>query len=382
MKSFLKLASIALLASQCLGQLGQTQTSQLNQNSQSNGMNQSVQGTATQADTNQSGLGQTGQANTSQTGQTTQTTGQTGQNISANAPLAPVFTECKKPGQFVLTFDDGPNINVPSTTKCLDVLKKNGIIGTFFINSNNYVQLDINEQARAVVKRAFDEGHDIGSHTYNHESLFKSLDEGTLELNVDKNNEVIKSIIGLTPIFIRPPEGNGGFTEEYCASHGIPYDPKTETVRKYLGERGMKVIMWNADTQDWNNQGNVQNSLTELAKSVRAPGASPQTNSFITLLHDVHEYSVDVILQETIDFIKKEGYQIVSLAECLGEAPYLEGYNKNTPASAPTPTAILNKNAGQSLGADTEFDLESSSIKIVASMASMVILAIINALLY
>ncbi|OUM68533.1 carbohydrate esterase family 4 protein, partial [Piromyces sp. E2] len=231
-----------------------------------------------------------------------------------------VYTECKKPGQFVLTFDDGPNVG--TTEKALNVLKKNGIIGTFFINSANYVDLLNSPEARNLVKQAFDEGHDIGSHTYQHKDLFIAMDENSMELNVDKNNEVINSIIGHTPVFFRPPLGNGGFTKEYCTSLNIPYDSRTEQVRQYLGDRGMKVIMWNADTQDWNNKGNVQNSINELAKSVNAPGKSPQNSSFITLIHDVHEYSVDVILQQVIDYVKQQGYQIVSLSECIGEPPY------------------------------------------------------------
>lgn len=257
--------------------------------------------------------------------------------------LASVYTECKKPGQFVLTFDDGPQIG--TTSRCLDILKQNGIIGTFFVNSANYVDLPNNLEAQALVKRAYDEGHDIGSHTYQHKDLFLALDENSMEINVDRNNEVIKSIIGHQPVFFRPPLGNGGFTQEYCTSLNIPYDPRTETIRQYLYERDMKVIMWNADTQDWNNKGNVENSLAELGKSVEAK--NPQTSSFITLIHDVHDYSVDVILQRVIDYVKGKGYRFVSLAECIGEAPYIDGYNPNQPNDS-----TINSNATQFLSGD------------------------------
>jgi len=240
------------------------------------------------------------------------------------------------------------------------------------------------------------------------------MDEGSLELNVDKNNEVINSIIGHTPVFFRPPLGNGGFTKEYCESLNIPYDPRTEQVRQYLGERGMKVIMWNADTQDWNNKGNVQNSINELAKSVNAPGKSPQNSSFITLIHDVHEYSVDVILQQVIDYVKQQGYQIVSLSECIGETPYIDGYNPNQPKSTVVSQTISNteqsmnmnannngatnsgatnngainsdtSNAGQtqSLNGNKTIDLESSSIKtIVSSVFTVLLFSLLNALIY
>jgi len=361
MKSFLKLASISLLASQCLGQVYQGQTQgQVAQDQMT--QDQTVQGQTTQ-------------------GQTTQ-----GQTSSNSGTLASVYTECKKPGQFVLTFDDGPQIG--TTLKCLDVLKQNGIIGTFFVNSANYVDLVNGAEARDIVKRAYDEGHDIGSHTFQHKDLFLAMDDGSLEINVDQNNEVIKSIIGRSPVFFRPPLGNGGFTQEYCAQYNIAYDPRTETVRQYLGER-MKVIMWNADTQDWNSKGNVQNAINELSKSVAVAGRNPQTNSFITLLHDVHEYTVDVILQQVIDYVKQQGYQFVSLAECIGEAPYQDGYNPNQPSSPSggntnsMNSTISNSSLNQSLTGNKNIDLESSSIKsFVSSIALVLLFSLINALLY
>jgi len=342
---------------------------------------------------------------------------------------AKVYTECKKPGQFVLTFDDGPKVE--TTPKTLEILKKNGIKATFFINAKNYVDLVNDAAAQKVVKTVFEAGHDIGSHTYEHKDLFQAIAEGSMKLNVDDNNALIKKIIGYTPVFFRPPLGNGGFTKEYCESHGIQYDPRTEDVRKYLGERGMKVIMWNADTQDWGSEGNVQNAINTLALSVSP--RSPKDSSFITLLHDVYPYTVDVILPEVISYIKKQGYKFVSLSECIGEAPYREGSNPHqklgggsvnvsddTSAAEPTDatnvtatntttvastTVIAATNAANLTDAATDvnnlnnlsqqqpqqqpqqtsldIEADSSSMKsMIASLSAVIVLSLINALLY
>lgn len=343
------------------------------------------------------------------------------------AGSAKVFTECKKPGQFVLTFDDGPK--VATTPKALEILKKNGIKATFFINAKNYVDLPNDPEAQKVVKAVFEAGHDIGSHTYEHKDLFQAIAEGSMKLNVDDNNALIKKIIGYTPVFFRPPLGNGGFTKEYCSTHGIQYDPRTEDVRKYLGERGMKIIMWNADTQDWGSEGNVQNAINTLDLSVGPK--SPKDSSFITLLHDVHEYTVNVILQEVIDYIKKKGYKFVSLSECIGEAPYREGRNPhqklgdaNLDISAAEPTEPVNATNTTEVATSTvvaaatnpanvtdatadvsnlnsninqqpqqqqqpspsnldDFEIDSSSMKsMIASLTAVIVLSLINALLY
>ena len=61
-----------------------------------------------------------------------------------------------------LTFDDGPS---QYTSTLLDGLAARGVKVTFFMqgcNAENYPN---------VVKRAYQEGHQIASHTYNHPDL-------------------------------------------------------------------------------------------------------------------------------------------------------------------------------------------------------------------
>lgn len=237
--------------------------------------------------------------------------------------LAPVYTECTQPGKVALTFDDGPNPLVTPTI--LDILKANNIKATFFVNGINYGDLENNQASKDMLIRAYEEGHIIGSHTFYHKDCFLALDDGSLEENIVKLKQTVKSIIGHEPVFFRPPNGSGGFTKEYCTRGGIPYDPRTEQVRAFLGEHQMKIIMWNADTQDWKYRQDFQGSLSEFDKTFKSPGNSPSTSSFISILHDVHQTTAEFILPKLIEHIKAEGYEFVSMSECIGEAPYTDG---------------------------------------------------------
>ncbi|KAG4096960.1 glycoside hydrolase/deacetylase [Neocallimastix lanati (nom. inval.)] len=228
---------------------------------------------------------------------------------------AHVFTECLKPGQFVLTFDDGPN---PDTTPIvLETLKKYDIKATFFINGINYGNLESDPRSIEIVKKTYAEGHDIGSHTYYHKDLFEAIKEGTMEINIDKLTNTINDIIGVKPAFFRPPCGNGGYEEKEPEKIEM-----TERIQKYLGEHGYNVIMWGTDTRDWDYKENVEKVISELNLQLKAPGVSPETNSFITLLHDVHPTTVNIVLPEVIGYIKKLGYTFVPLSECIGVSPY------------------------------------------------------------
>ncbi len=67
------------------------------------------------------------------------------------------------PGKIALTFDDGPDPEW--TPQILDILKAKHVRATFFIIGANA------EANPDLVQRIFDEGHELGNHTYTHPNL-------------------------------------------------------------------------------------------------------------------------------------------------------------------------------------------------------------------
>ena len=68
----------------------------------------------------------------------------------------------------VLTFDDGPDsvddmnpTTSDNTRKVLDVLQQKGVHATFFINTNNYTDVTMDDQAKSYIQRMYREGHEI-----------------------------------------------------------------------------------------------------------------------------------------------------------------------------------------------------------------------------
>lgn len=228
----------------------------------------------------------------------------------ATAQRAQVFTQCQQPGQIALTFDDGPN---PATTPIvLDYLKSKNLHATFFVNGINWSDLEKQPEAAAVLKQIQQAGFDIGSHTYYHKDLFEAIDEGTMEQNVDKMTDKIVELAGVKPAFFRPPCGNGGYPDT------PETQVKNEKVQKYLGASGYSVVMWGADTRDWEFKENIDAEIAELNKDLLKPGASPQTSSFIILMHDVHPTTANLVLPKVVDYVTGLGYKIVPLTECIG----------------------------------------------------------------
>lgn len=96
-----------------------------------------------------------------------------------------------------LTFDDGPN--TITTPQVLDLLEKYDIPASFFLIGNN-----INDSSAEVVKRAFDMGCEINSHSKTH-SFMNQMEAEDIIAEIDFTSDKIEEITGKRPAFFRPP---------------------------------------------------------------------------------------------------------------------------------------------------------------------------------
>ncbi|KAK3844812.1 MAG: carbohydrate esterase family 4 protein [Linnemannia gamsii] len=197
-----------------------------------------------------------------------------------------VITSCRVPGTIALTFDDGP---FAYTNRLLDILKDRGVKATFFVNGHNIGDIYHYDW---VVKRAYREGHQIASHTWSHADL-TSLSYNQINTQMVQLDNALKSIIGVRPIYMRPPFGN-----------------LNSAVTEYLDDHGYKIVKWRVDTNDWAHPHNIDASLN----AYRRAGGS----GFIVLQHDTFESTVNDLVPRAIDYAKGRGWELVTVGECLG----------------------------------------------------------------
>lgn len=107
----------------------------------------------------------------------------------------------RKHNSVALTFDDGPDLE--STPRILDVLKRNNVKATFFVIGKNVLKYP------NIIKRIYEEGHQIGLHSFTHDYILKM---GLVKLRKEilQTENVIKSVIGdnVNLNLIRPPRGD------------------------------------------------------------------------------------------------------------------------------------------------------------------------------
>ena len=109
-----------------------------------------------------------------------------------------VFMNGKSADGISLTFDDGPDPEY--TPKLLDLLKRHGAKGTFFVVGENA------EKYPDIVERIHREGHILGIHNYVHHMNW-FMRPSTVKRQIRQTSDVIERITGTKPLYYRPPWG-------------------------------------------------------------------------------------------------------------------------------------------------------------------------------
>jgi peptidoglycan/xylan/chitin deacetylase (PgdA/CDA1 family) len=190
-------------------------------------------------------------------------------------------------GKVALTFDDGPH--PVHTLQILNVLKEEGVKASFFCIGKHA------EKHPELLQRMMAEGHVIGNHTYSHTHRFGLFSEEKVLEEMQRGKAVLKSIIGRTPRFFRPPFG--------------VMNPKI--ARAVAAERDI-IIGWDLRSRD-----GVARSEKQILDRVM-PRLDKAT---LLLFHDTNPHSAEAV-RKVIQHLRGQGKEIVSLEELTGVAPY------------------------------------------------------------
>ncbi len=187
-----------------------------------------------------------------------------------------------------LTFDDGPGTE--SSEKILRILAENNAHATFFIVGYNL------DERPEIVKKAAEQGNEIGNHTKGHKNLSKSTDSEIRE-QINYVNDKVESLTGKRPVLLRAPGGN--------------FQGVTDKV-------GMPLIQWDIDTNDWRHKDTSSGRTEEQRNSeINAIVEHVMTNvapGDIILMHEIYNFSADVC-EILIPKLAAAGYKMVTVSE-------------------------------------------------------------------
>jgi peptidoglycan-N-acetylglucosamine deacetylase len=180
--------------------------------------------------------------------------------------------------QVALTFDDGPG---PYTAELLSILADRQVAATFFVVGRNV------QTRPALVRAAFEQGHEVGNHTYDHLDL-TTLTPDAIRQQLDRTTAAVTAVTGARPILARPP-----------------YGATNATVAEVLRERDHTEVLWDIDSEDWRDNGAALTTERVLA------GAH---DGAIVLMHDVFPATVEAV-PTIIDALRTHGYTFATVSQ-------------------------------------------------------------------
>ncbi|GJC94983.1 chitin recognition protein [Colletotrichum higginsianum] len=225
---------------------------------------------------------------------------------------------CEKDGDVAVTYDDGPYIY---TAAMLDAFKAHSAVATWYITGNNIGKGQINVAYRDVIKRMFDEGHQIASHTWSHENL----DQMTLAQRKNQmvyNEIAFMDILGFYPTYMRPPFS-------ICGAE----------CQQQMVDLGYHITYFDLDTEGYlhtdPSQIQVSLNLWDAAMIAR----SPCNGSYLHIEHDIHQQVATTFTNHMLDSIVANGWKAVTVVP--GRPPEnwyrgnVPGYNFKISAVSP-----------------------------------------------
>lgn len=199
--------------------------------------------------------------------------------------------------QVILTFDDGPDPTY--TPQILDILKKEKVPATFFV-----VGLQ-GENNIPLLQRIYNEGHEIGNHTFTHPNIATvSLERASAEMEITRL--LIEAVTGRSTVLFRAP-------------YNADSEPTGEEQLKPIAlskEQNYYTVGESIDPNDW-EKGAKADSI--YARTVAQYKANPEKG--IILLHDAggNRQATVEALPRIIKYFKSKGIQFTTVAHLLGK---------------------------------------------------------------
>lgn len=186
-----------------------------------------------------------------------------------------------------LTFDDGPHPKY--TNEILDILNEYDAKATFFVLGK------FAETYPEIIKRQWEEGHEIGNHTYSHININKVSKE-KLQEEYERTQAVIYSLTENESKIFRPPYGS--------------FDEKTMDI---VEMNNSVIVLWSAhqDSKDWSNP-EINKIVNNTLSNVK--------NGDIILFHDYVYYDEShtvEALNKILPELKNRGYKFVTISQLI-----------------------------------------------------------------
>lgn len=202
------------------------------------------------------------------------------------------FGEADK--KIALTFDDGPD--PVYTPQVLQILKQEKVPGCFFVVGI------MAEKNMELLRREYDEGYEIGNHTFFHPDM-SAIGPRRVKFELNATRRLIEAVTGHSTILFRAPFNADA--EPQNISEILPVAQSRKENYINIGEY--------IDPEDWEPGKTADQIFNEVVKQ--------KDNGNILLLHDAggNREATVAALPRIIRFFKSQGYTFTTVGDLMGK---------------------------------------------------------------
>ncbi len=217
---------------------------------------------------------------------------------SSSGELRGLFKTDSFPGQIALTFDDGPS--PAHTPEILRILEREHVRATFYV-------MGVNAFRRPeLVREAYERGHAIGNHSWDHPDLAWLTPAAAMQ-QIERTEETLRDVARVPSMrLLRPPYGSPFHTVR------SPYAECRAQMSEVYARSGSVVVMWHIDSGDWMHEGRPELVVERFRKELARTGGG------VVLMHDVHEQTVQA-LPRILDAIRESGATLTTDVQLLSQ---------------------------------------------------------------
>ncbi|MFN3351086.1 glycosyltransferase [Pseudorhodoplanes sp.] len=216
--------------------------------------------------------------------------------LTETLPRQAILTEWhpRAPKTVSLTFDDGPD--PVYTPQILDILARHSAKATFYvvgINALAYPEL---------LKRIYDEGHDLGNHSWSHAEMHTGSSVARITSELNGTQRVFEGKLNIRSILFRPP---------YTAGDYKRLDDAVDLVRT---ASALGYVFAGFD-------GNAFDYFLGKEQIISETLAQVESGARVMLFHDSggnRQRTIDA-LPAIIDQLKAKGFRFVTTHELIGK---------------------------------------------------------------
>ncbi|MBQ1256999.1 MAG: polysaccharide deacetylase family protein [Clostridia bacterium] len=172
----------------------------------------------------------------------------------------------------------------------LDLMDEYNVKATFFVTGR------FADKNRELLKEILDRGHEIGNHSWNHESMGAMKYDEIINEVVPTNQVIAEATGGYVPALFRAPKGKWGFG-----------------MNTMLQTLDLTLVQWTFDSKD----SFVDITSSKLYRNVTGKNVHPGA---IYLFHN--DTPCFDVMDEVFAFYRDNGYEMVSISELLPDGEY------------------------------------------------------------